>query len=267
MPRSPGSLVRLAVLLLVLAAVAAWGLGRLHERRARTTWLRPVAVAVLVLGEATPAQVEALRTSLDALARRLDAERARLVPGRLPGAPGAFTFEVLGPLRPARLPPTEPPGPSLPERTWHAVEVWRATRAAHAAAPGFDPDTVDVRVYLVAAPGGDRFAEGLGEAGGEVGIVRAGLGGDALLGATAVVHEALHTLGATDKYDAAGHAVAPAGLAEPDRSPRYPQRLAELMVGEVPLGPGEGRLPASAVELGVGPVTAAEIGWIDAPGP
>jgi hypothetical protein len=41
----------------------------------------------------------------------------------------------------------------------------------------------------------------------------------------------------------------------------YPQRYAEIMVGELPLAPGEGRLPASAAELGVGPDTAAEIGW------
>ena len=34
------------------------------------------------------------------------------------------------------------------------------------------------------------------------------------------------------------------------------------MVGEVPLGPLFGRLPASAAEVGVGPVTAAEVGWL-----
>jgi hypothetical protein len=62
--------------------------------------------------------------------------------------------------------------------------------------------------------------------------------------------------------DAGGHATVPAGLAEPDLVPRFPQRMAELMVGEVPLGPAGGRLPASAAEVGVGPVTAAEVGWL-----
>jgi hypothetical protein len=95
-----------------------------------------------------------------------------------------------------------------------------------------------------------------------VGVVRASLDGDGLLGATAAFHEALHTLGASDKYDAAGHAVAPGGLAEPSLDPPYPQRLAEIMVGEVPLAPGVGRLPVTAAELGVGPVTAAEVGWV-----
>jgi hypothetical protein len=82
-----------------------------------------------------------------------------------------------------------------------------------------------------------------------------------------MAHEALHTLGATDKYDAAGHAVDPAGLAEPERQPTYPQRFAELMVGELPLAPGAGRLPSTAEELAVGPATAAEIGWTAAPSP
>jgi hypothetical protein len=33
----------------------------------------------------------------------------------------------------------------------------------------------------------------------------------------------------------------------------------------VPLAPGQGRLPARADEVGVGPATAAEIGWRVAP--
>jgi hypothetical protein len=163
-------------------------------------------------------------------------------------------------VQPERLPPVTPPGDGWPARALHALELWRATRAADAAA-GLDPATADVRVYLVARGEAARFAEGIGEAGGEVAVVRAGLGDGGLLAATAVFHEVLHTLGATDKYDAAGHALEPGGLVEPERAPRYPQARAELMVGEVPVGPGAGRLPASAAELGVGPVTAAEIGW------
>lgn len=92
-------------------------------------------------------------------------------------------------------------------------------------------------------------------------MVRATLRGDGLLAATAAFDEAFHTLGATDKYDEAGHAIAPGGLVEPTLSPPYPQRQAELMVGEVPLGPGRGRLPERPEEIGVGPVTAAEVGW------
>jgi len=111
-----------------------------------------------------------------------------------------------------------------------------------------------------------RFAEGIGEQGGEQGVVRARFDeGGAVLAAAAIFHEAFHCLGASDKYDPLGHAVLPAGLVEPDLLPRFPQRLAELMVGEVPLGPGTGRLPLSVAELGIGPVTAAEVGWLPPP--
>jgi hypothetical protein len=106
------------------------------------------------------------------------------------------------------------------------------------------------------------FAEGVGEDGGEVGLVRVAVGnGQPTLALTALAHELLHCLGATDKYDAAGHALLPQGLAEPGLSPQLPQRRAEVMVGEVPLGPGKGRLAESLEELAVGPQTAAEVGW------
>jgi hypothetical protein len=255
----PRATPRVAVLLVLLGVVALWAVGRTRERRARTAWDRPVDVAVLVLGQAPDGAVEALAGTLDAIGGTLEAERRRHDPAAS-GPP--LRFEVAGPVVPTRLPPVDPPGDGLVARALHALELWRAVRAAHRAAPGFQADAADVRIYVVAAPGaGARFAEGLGEAGGEVGVVRAGLGGDALLAATAVVHEALHCLGATDKYDEAGHAREPEGLVEPGLTPRHPQRRAELMVGEVPLAPGVGRLPVSAAELGVGPVTAAELGW------
>jgi hypothetical protein len=40
-----------------------------------------------------------------------------------------------------------------------------------------------------------------------------------------------------------------------------PQQQAEVMVGEVPLEAGAGRLPESLDELAVGPLTAAEVRW------
>jgi hypothetical protein len=176
-------------------------------------------------------------------------------------------FEVHGPLHPERLPPADPPDGGLASRAIHAWDLWRAERSVFAAAGGFDPALADVRIHVVASTPTGRFtfAEGLGAAGGEVGVVRTAFDtGGAFLPATAVVHEVLHCLGASDKYDAAGHAIAPEGLPEPELEPRYPQRSAEIMVGEVALGPGRGRLPTGADELAIGAVTAAEIGWVTA---
>jgi hypothetical protein len=261
--RLPAKATRVAVLVVLLAVVAMWASSRTTARHARTGWERPVTLAVLVLGQPAPAAMARLRDALDGLGRQLSAERARLAPG----APGeSFVVELVGPLQPERLPPFTAPGPGPLARLTHAFDLWRAARAAHAAAPGFVPGAWDVRVYLLAAAEDEeapRFAEGIGELGGEVGVVRARFdGGGATLAAAAVFHEAFHCLGASDKYDGQGHAVAPQGLAEPDLAPPYPQRLAELMVGEVALAPGAGRLPNGVAELGVGPVTAAEVGWV-----
>jgi hypothetical protein len=263
----PSKATRVLFLLVVLAVVAAWALGVTRTRQARVTWERPVAVAVFVSGEADAEGVASLRARLDEIGGRLTAERDRHG-GIGAGSGPPIAFEVLGPLAPERLPPTEPPDGGLVERALHAWTLWRAERAAFRAA-GFDPGLADVRVHVVAsAPAGSvTFAEGMGAAGGDVGVVRTAFGpAEAFHAATAVVHEALHCLGASDKYDGAGHAIAPGGLPEPDLDPRYPQRAAELMVGEVALGPASGRLPSGAEELAIGAVTAAEIGWIPSPG-
>lgn len=80
-----------------------------------------------------------------------------------------------------------------------------------------------------------------------------------------VAHELLHTLGATDKYDFATNApLYPMGFAEPDRSPRYPQRFAELMAGRIPESEAAARTPESLQETLIGPATAREIGWLQA---
>ena len=77
-----------------------------------------------------------------------------------------------------------------------------------------------------------------------------------------VTHELLHTLGATDKYDpASGAPVFPAGFAEPDRKPLYPQEKAEIMAGRRALSAQEAQMPASLTAVVVGPATATEIRW------
>jgi len=77
-----------------------------------------------------------------------------------------------------------------------------------------------------------------------------------------ITHELLHTFGATDKYDlSTGLPRYPEGFAEPELAPRYPQRLAEIMAGQLPLSATEARLPESLEDERVGPLTAREIGW------
>ncbi|MDI1309086.1 MAG: hypothetical protein PSV17_06580 [Methylotenera sp.] len=76
-------------------------------------------------------------------------------------------------------------------------------------------------------------------------------------------HELLHTLNATDKYDlATSMPIYPDGFAEPDKSPRYPQSLAELMGGRVPISENKAEIPKSLKRTLIGEKTAREIGWL-----
>jgi hypothetical protein len=77
-----------------------------------------------------------------------------------------------------------------------------------------------------------------------------------------IAHETLHTVGATDKYDLeTGAPIYPAGYAEPDAEPRFPQRYAEIMAGQRALSEREREMPAELSDVAVGLATAGEIGW------
>ena len=79
-----------------------------------------------------------------------------------------------------------------------------------------------------------------------------------------IAHEFLHTLGASDKYNAAdGQPIGPDGLAEPDRTPLYPQRFAEIMGGRIALAENDAVIPKSLKFAVIGPLTASEINLID----
>ena len=76
-------------------------------------------------------------------------------------------------------------------------------------------------------------------------------------------HELLHTLGATDKYDPKTELpLFPQGYADPQRQPLLPQRMAEIMGGLIPVEEGKGKMPSGLARTVIGPLTAAEIGWL-----
>jgi hypothetical protein len=77
-----------------------------------------------------------------------------------------------------------------------------------------------------------------------------------------VAHELLHTLGATDKYDpTTTQPLFPVGFADPEQSPLYPQKFAEIMAGRVPLSDTESDTPRNLELAIIGPKTATEINW------
>jgi hypothetical protein len=81
-----------------------------------------------------------------------------------------------------------------------------------------------------------------------------------------IAHELLHTVGASDKYHAGDdRPLFPAGYADPQQEPLYPQERAEVMAGRRMLSEQEWDMPHGLREVVVGPETAAEIRWIMGP--
>ncbi|MGR9116820.1 MAG: hypothetical protein ACU85E_13725 [Gammaproteobacteria bacterium] len=77
-----------------------------------------------------------------------------------------------------------------------------------------------------------------------------------------IAHEILHTVWATDKYGANGEPVFPAGYAEPDKKPLYPQNRAEIMAGRIPLTINTSRMADNLEQCMISPATALEINWL-----
>jgi hypothetical protein len=250
--------VRIAVLLAVLAMVAldAW----LTSRRT-TDWDATLRVSVHPIvadgRETTRAYVHALTRDdfapIEAFLRR---EAPRY------GVALAEPARVW--LRPAleQAPPLPPADRNLPGTVLWSLKLrwWASRREAAQPRPRgqarifvlyYDPET------------SPRVAHSLGLEKGVIGIVHAfATRSMTPTNNVVIAHELLHTLGASDKYDpASGQPRFPEGYAEPQRAPRYPQSLAELMGGRVPLSASRAEIPVSLDEVLVGPRTAAEIGW------
>jgi len=249
------------VLLGLLAATLAWAGYDVRSRQTRTEWQHPleVAVALVQLGAVDPSSLSALRARFPALEARLRDEYRRHG-GQLPRP---IEFTLFGPVTVDRAPPADP-DTTLVSLARHAYEQWRWT---HAVDVGSDLPArrFDSRIYLlVRAPrdSGRNWVEGSSELGGRVGVARVELGASTVdLALFVVTHELFHTLGASDKYDANGRASIPDGLVEAERVPLYPQRYAEVMTRNLVLAVGSERPPDSLAELGVGTLTAREIGW------
>ena len=256
-----GARVRLWALLTLLAGTLLYAWHEVRSRRARTEWQRPVqvAVALVELDEVEPAAVAALRGRVPALEARLAAEYHRY--GGSLERPISCT--VFGLVSVDRAPPADPDD-SITSLALHAYRQWRWTRAIDRAAD-LPWGQFDSRIYVVVRAPHDRsrsLVEGSSELGGRVGVARIELDASTVdLALFVVTHELFHTLGANDEYDANGRALIPGGLVEPTLVPLYPQRFAEVMTRNLVIGPGTERPPDSLTQLGVGSVTAREIGW------
>jgi hypothetical protein len=254
--------IRIAILLGILALVLLWAWHDTTRRRSRNDWGRTLSVAVVIVrkGPVDREALASLRAGTRALQDRLAEEFWRYQPR----SARPFALQAYGPIDVSEDPPT-PAGSALPDLARYSLGLWRYLRKIDALA-GPQVKHADMAIYVVThAPTTEErtHVEGTSQQGGKVGIVQVELDAkmvDFALFVTA--HELFHTLGAVDKYDPAGRTLIPSGLGEPDLSPLYPQRYAEIMARNVVVGATEERPPDSLAELRVGPTTAKEIGWL-----
>lgn len=255
--RSLWKSLRILVLLLVLlfAALQNW-----ENRYQSTRWKRPLYVAIYpIAADASPVSqryVAALdAASFEPIDRFFAREASRH------GVTESDPIKTR-----LRAPLTEDPPQrasdagvlatvlwSLRLRFW----AWRIGAAAH------DPADIEIFVLYHDPALSPTVPHSLGLEKGLIGVVNA-FASTRMDGANTVViaHELLHTLGATDKYDAADDAPRfPDGYGDPQQIPLYPQRKAELMAGRRVLAPGRWVQLPSLDEVVIGRASALEIRW------
>ncbi len=167
------------------------------------------------------------------------------------------------------LPVTEQPPPIGAEIGRLDVMLWSLKMRWWAASVAGEQDSIepDVRIFVRYHEPENIFVleKSVGLQKGMVGIVNA-YASRRLRGPNNVIiaHEFLHTLGATDKYDpSTGQPIPPEGLADPSKSPLYPQKNAEIMGGRIALAEDDAVTPKSLQYAVIGPLTASEINLTD----
>jgi len=251
--------VRILILLSILAAVAAsTALGRWRAQawdRSQVLTLYPINAD----GEAaTAAYLEQLELSAFAdLESYFETQAARH------GLALAQPLRIALGRSIARLPPALPQGGGpLAAIAWSLQMRWWAWSQTPPSSP-----IPDVRLYLLFHTAEGRtgpLPHSTGLQQGRLGLVHLFASqGQQAQNAVVIAHEALHTFGASDKYDPTSlQPVAPDGYADPQRWPLLPQDQAELMAGRIPLSETQAQIPARLAHTVIGPLSAREIGWI-----
>jgi hypothetical protein len=256
-------IVRIGVLLLILAAVAQ---GAWLARARAAEWRYPLkAVVYPINGDATEASAAYIagltKKDFVAIEEFIVEEAGRYGVKVEYGSP----MEIdLAPEVPANPPMTPQAGNALQIVSWSLRLRYWAWRhdAYNGPAPHirmfvryFDPTTTQ------------RLGHSLGLRKGMLGVVNAfSVKRMTATNNVVIAHEMLHTLGATDKYDALTNLpVFPDGYADPGASPRFPQQYAELMGGRLPVSEAKAEIPQDLSHVLIGERTAIEINWVKQP--
>ena len=248
---------RILILLIVLASV---GLTAWRSNSRLTAWEHSIHVAIYpVAGDNSPATASYIRSlSKDSFA---DIAQWMKVQTNNHGHSvlQPVVLNVAPPL--AETPPLQPPLPaSALDAIWWSLKLrWWASQ--HDRIDGPKPH---IRLFVLFHDPEHNGAvpHSTGLAKGQIGVIHAYASRQQRQQNNVVIaHEMLHTFGATDKYDFATlQPIYPEGYAEPQRQPRLPQQMAEIMGGRTPIDAQTAEMPASLADTLIGPTTATEIG-------
>jgi len=250
--------LRIFVLLTVLVIV---GGGTWLTKLRTTSWERPLRVAVFPIdadhSAGTGRYIRALTAdTYQPVAEFMKQEAARY------GLPLNAPVEMYVAPQIGRVPPPPPFGGNALQ-----VILWSLQMRYWAWVNGkFDGPPPHARLFILYHDPErvTRVSHSLGLQKGLIGVVNAFASeGQAAENNVVIAHELLHTVGATDKYDARTNQPSfPDGYAEPEREPLLPQEYAEIMAGRMPISESEADMPRGLEQVLIGAKTAREINWL-----
>lgn len=250
--------IRISILLVILAIVA-WNTW--YDRISTTDWDETLYVGVFPINaEGSPISARYIE--------RLTQERINDIERFVNREAARYGVDIPRPMRVqlypelAEHPPARDAGGSLMHNIWWSLKLRTYARRASRAS-GLPPPQIRIFVLFHDPSFTQEAPHSVGLQKGLVGVVHGFADHDTTPANNVVIaHEILHTLGATDKYNPASLApVFPIGYAEPERVPRYPQPLTEIMAGRRAVSPVTSEMPESLDETVVGPATALELRW------
>jgi len=248
---------RIRILLLLGVLAAAISLTWLEQSMVRG-WRAPLDVELIPInGDGSPQASETIRTlrerDFDDINAFLQRETARYGVGLSP----VMRLTLLPELK--EKPPAPPrDGNVLKTVFWSLNLRWWVYRQSDALLPQIG--TIKLFVLYHAPQDGIALEHSLGLQKGLIGVVHAFADPmQTRQNNLVIAHEMLHTLGATDKYDAEGRPVYPQGYAEPELPPHLPRHQAEIMAGRLVDGAGRVVMPPSLEQCVIGATTAHEI--------
>jgi hypothetical protein len=245
----------------MLLAVVLW-VNRLQSESITPDWQEPVSLRIYpVNADQTVTTAEYLATLTDDDFN--DIEQFFSVESERYGLPLEKPLSVA--LYPVvtSLPPEVPESASILDSLWWGLRM----RLWVSGNDEFDADNNTIRVFMnyYSPTLNSTMKHSLGLQKGRIGLVN-GFASERFQGLNhfVAVHEALHTLGALDRYDPeTAEPIWPDGFADPVQVPLYPQSRAEVMGGRIPIVPGVAVLPSDLSFAHIGPKTASEIGWLN----